>query len=563
MRTSSFKLGELLLYSGKITKEQLDMALEKQKKSKKKIGQILVEEGYVTDKDIVEVLEFQLGFPHVDLNKFIINPDVISLVPENIARRYDLIPIDKKGDYLIVAMADPLNIYAIDDLKLYTNSEIQPVISTSESIKKSIDKFYRQKTTEKVLKEFVESYDEDDRDKNEIQEQQEQLEVANAPIVRLINSTIQQAVDMRASDIHIEPYMEDIRIRFRIDGDLQDIMKLSKNILSALVTRIKIIGKMNIAEKRIPQDGRVEFSLNNKKIDIRISTIPTIHGEKIVLRLLDRENFLLTKDELGFTQKNLERFEKLIKQPYGMILITGPTGSGKTTTLYAILNELNRVEKNIITIEDPVEYKMEGINQIQINPKAGLTFANGIRSILRQDPDIIMVGEIRDGETAYIAVRAAITGHLVLSTLHTNDSPSSVMRLVDMGVEPYLVASAVIGVVSQRLVKKLCDNCKVEYEASYSEKLLLGKNTEENVILYKAKGCNRCNNGYLGRRAVHEIMLVDEDMRRLIIEGKSVDELRTIALNSGMTTLLDNSIHLALKGITSLEEILKANFTLG
>ncbi|NLX63104.1 MAG: Flp pilus assembly complex ATPase component TadA [Tissierellia bacterium] len=563
MRTSSFKLGELLLYSGKITKEQLDMALEKQKKSKKKIGQILVEEGYVTDKDIVEVLEFQLGFPHVDLNKFIINPDVISLVPENIARRYDLIPIDKKGDYLIVAMADPLNIYAIDDLKLYTNSEIQPVISTSESIKKSIDKFYRQKTTEKVLKEFVESYDEDDRDKNEIQEQQEQLEVANAPIVRLINSTIQQAVDMRASDIHIEPYMEDIRIRFRIDGDLQDIMKLSKNILSALVTRIKIIGKMNIAEKRIPQDGRVEFSLNNKKIDIRISTIPTIHGEKIVLRLLDRENFLLTKDELGFTQKNLERFEKLIKQPYGMILITGPTGSGKTTTLYAILNELNRVEKNIITIEDPVEYKMEGINQIQINPKAGLTFANGIRSILRQDPDIIMVGEIRDGETAHIAVRAAITGHLVLSTLHTNDSPSSVMRLVDMGVEPYLVASAVIGVVSQRLVKKLCDNCKVEYEASYSEKLLLGKNTEENVILYKAKGCNRCNNGYLGRRAVHEIMLVDEDMRRLIIEGKSVDELRTIALNSGMTTLLDNSIHLALKGITSLEEILKANFTLG
>lgn len=560
MRISNYKLGELLLYNGKITKEQLDKALEKQRQSHKKIGEILVEEGYVADKDIIEVLEFQLGFPHVDLNTFVINPEVISLVPEHIARRYDLIPVDKKGDLLIVAMADPLNIYAIDDLKLYTKYDIQPVISTRESIIKNIDKFYRQRTTEKVIKEFVESYDEDDA---EDYEDQEQLEVANAPIVRLINSTIQQAVDMKASDIHIEPYMDYIRVRFRIDGDLQDIMKLSKNILSALVTRIKIIGKMNIAEKRVPQDGRVEFNLNNKEIDIRISTIPTIHGEKIVLRLLDREHFLLTKDQLGFTQKNLERFDKLLKQPYGMILITGPTGSGKTTTLYAILNELNRVEKNIITIEDPVEYKMEGINQIQINPKAGLTFASGIRSILRQDPDIIMVGEIRDAETAHIAVRAAITGHLVLSTLHTNDSPSSVMRLVDMGVEPYLVASAVIGVVSQRLVKKLCNNCKEAYEASYAEKLLLGKNYDEKVILYRPKGCNRCNNGYLGRRAVHEIMLINEDMRRLITEGKGLDELKNMALNSGMITLLDNSINLALEGVTSLDEILKANFTLG
>lgn len=560
MRISNYKLGELLLYNGKITKEQLDKALEKQRQSHKKIGEILVEEGYVTDKDIIEVLEFQLGFPHVDLNTFVINPEVISLVPEHIARRYDLIPVDKKGDLLIVAMADPLNIYAIDDLKLYTKYDIQPVISTRESIIKNIDKFYRQRTTEKVIKEFVESYDEDDA---EDYEDQEQLEVANAPIVRLINSTIQQAVYMKASDIHIEPYMDYIRVRFRIDGDLQDIMNLSKNILSALVTRIKIIGKMNIAEKRVPQDGRVEFNLNNKEIDIRISTIPTIHGEKIVLRLLDREHFLLTKDQLGFTQKNLERFDKLLKQPYGMILITGPTGSGKTTTLYAILNELNRVEKNIITIEDPVEYKMEGINQIQINPKAGLTFASGIRSILRQDPDIIMVGEIRDAETAHIAVRAAITGHLVLSTLHTNDSPSSVMRLVDMGVEPYLVASAVIGVVSQRLVKKLCNNCKEAYEASYAEKLLLGKNYDEKVILYRPKGCNRCNNGYLGRRAVHEIMLINEDMRRLITEGKGLDELKNMALNSGMITLLDNSIDLALEGVTSLDEILKANFTLG
>lgn len=560
MKTSSLKLGELLLYYGKITKEQLDDALEKQKKSQRKLGEILVDEGYATEGDIVEVLEFQLGFPHVDLNKFIINPKVISLVPENLARRYDLIPIDVKDGCLIVAMADPLNIFAIDDLKLFTNYDIQPVISTTDSIRNSIDKFYRGITTEKVLKEFTDTYNEDVSEENE---NQEQLEVSNAPIVRLINSTIQQAIDMKASDIHIEPYTEDIRIRFRVDGDLHDIMKLSKNILSPLVTRIKIIGKMDIAEKRIPQDGRVEFNISNKKIDIRISTIPTVHGEKIVLRLLDRENFLLTKEDLGFTQRNMDAFEKLLKQPYGMLLITGPTGSGKTTTLYAILNELNTVEKNIITIEDPVEYKMEGINQVQVNPKAGLTFANGLRSILRQDPDIIMVGEIRDAETAHIAVRAAITGHLVLSTLHTNDSPSSVIRMIDMGVEPYLVSSAVIGVISQRLVKKLCDNCKTPYEASYSEKLLLGKNPEESITLFKAKGCNRCNNGYIGRRAIHEIMLVDENMRRLINEGKNVDEIRMGAVKSGMVTLMENSVDLVLQGITSIDEILKANYTLG
>jgi len=557
--TTNLKLGEILLKYGKITEEQLYDALEKQKKSNRKLGEILVDEGYVTESDIVEVLEFQLGFPHVDLDKYAINPNVISLVPENIARRYDLIPIDKKDNYLLVAMADPLNIFAIDDLKLYANCDIQPVISSRDSIRKSIDKFYRKETAEKVLKEFEDTYGAASLE----EENEEQLEISNAPIVRLINSTIQQAKDMKASDIHIEPYTEDIRIRFRIDGDLQEIMRLSKNILSPLVTRIKIIGKMDIAEKRIPQDGRVEFSINNKIIDIRISTIPTVHGEKIVLRLLDRENFLMAKEELGFTQRNMDLFEKLLKQPYGMLLIAGPTGSGKTTTLYAILKELNTIEKNIITIEDPVEYKMEGINQVQINPKAGLTFASGLRSILRQDPDIIMVGEIRDTETAQIAVRAAITGHLVLSTLHTNDSPSSIIRMIDMGVEPYLVSSAVIGVISQRLVKSLCDNCKTPYEASYSEKLLLGKNPDESLTLYKPKGCNRCNNGYTGRRAIHEIMIVDENMRRIINEGRNVDEIRISAIESGMITLMENSVDLVLQGITSIDEILKANFTLG
>lgn len=560
MRTSNLKLGELLLYSGKITKEQLENALQKQKVTNEKIGEILVKEGYVTSNDIIEVLEFQLGIPHVDLNKFAINPEVVLQIPENIARRYDLIAIDKKKNLLIVAMADPLNFFAVDDLKLYTKYEVQPVISDKESIRRNMDKYYRKETTEKVLEEFTKSYEYigmDDFDKEEL------LEVSTAPVVKLINSIIQQAVEMRASDIHIEPWDEEIRIRFRIDGDLHEIMKLSINSLSALITRIKIIGRMDIAEKRIPQDGRVETKVNGKEIDMRISSIPTVYGEKIVLRLLDRSNFMFTKAELGFKEENLKQFNRILEQPYGMVLVTGPTGSGKTTTLYAVLKELNKVEKNIITIEDPVEYKLEGINQVQINPKAGLTFASGLRSILRQDPDVIMVGEIRDSETAKIAIRAAITGHLVLSTLHTNDSPSSIVRLIDMGVEPYLVSSALIGVVTQRLIKELCSNCKIPYEANYSEKSLLGINNQNPVTLYKSKGCNRCNNGYIGRRAVHEVMVVDENMRKIINKEASIDELRVSAINSGMTTLLNNSMELALKGISTLEESLKAGYTLG
>lgn len=560
MKTSNFKLGELLLYSGKITKEQLNKALKEQEKSNEKIGEILVNKGYVSKNDIIEVLEFQLGIPHVDLNKYIIKPEVVLQIPENIARRYDLIAIELKGNLLIVAMADPLNIFAIDDIKLYTNYEIQPVISDKDSIRSNMDKYYRKETAEKVLEEFAKSYEH--KDINNL-EDEELIEVSTAPVVKLINSIIEQAVDMRASDIHIEPWDEEIRIRFRIDGDLQDIMRLSINSLSALVTRIKIIGKMDIAEKRIPQDGRVETKVNNKEIDMRISSIPTVYGEKIVLRLLDRSNFMFTKSELGFKDENLRLFNKILEQPYGMVLVTGPTGSGKTTTLYAVLKELNKVEKNIITIEDPVEYKLEGINQVQINPRAGLTFANGLRSILRQDPDIIMVGEIRDSETAKIAIRAAITGHLVLSTLHTNDSPSSIVRLIDMGVEPYLVSSAVIGVVSQRLIKGLCPNCKVPYEANFSEKSLLGIDKDESITLYRSRGCNRCNNGFIGRRAVHEVMVVNEDIRKLINEEASIDILRTSAKNSGMTTLLNNSLELALYGISTLEECLKAGFTLG
>ncbi|NMA85867.1 MAG: type II/IV secretion system protein [Tissierellia bacterium] len=499
------------------------------------------------------------GIPYVDLEKYLINPEIVLEVPENIARRYDLIAIDKKNDYLIVAMADPLNFFAIDDMRIFTKYEIQPVIAPKEAIRKNIDKFYRRESTKKMLKEFKDSYEIDYEEELE----EELLEVASAPIVKLINSIIEQAVDLGASDIHIEPYAKYIRVRFRVDGDLHEIMKLSNTSLSAIVTRIKIMGKMNIAEKRIPQDGGSETKINGKEIDIRISIIPTIHGEKIVLRLLYRSNFMFSKNELGFNERNLEAFNEILEQPYGIILVTGPTGSGKTTTLYATLKELNSIEKNIITVEDPVEYKLEGINQVQVNPKAGLTFASGLRSILRQDPDIIMVGEIRDSETAEIAVRAAITGHLVLSTLHTNDSVSSIIRLMDMGIEPYLVSSAVIGVVSQRLVKGLCPNCRMTYEANYSEKSLLGLDTNENISLYHPGSCNKCNNGYRGRIAVHEIMMVNEAMRELIDNNASIDELRIAAKKQGMTTLLEDAVNLALKGQTTVEEVLRAGYTLG
>jgi len=546
------------LYSGKIDSQQLKIALQEQEISGKKIGEILEEKGWVTSDDIVEVLEYQLGFPRVDLSKYEVNEKVVNILPEQIVRKYILIPIDKHEDKLVIAMADPLNFYAVDDVKLYTKMDLETVIATQSDIEALIDKYYTAGVSKRVLQEFDSvnnQYDDEYVEK-------EQAEVASAPIVRLINTLFEQALKMRASDIHLEPGIEDIRVRFRIDGDLTEIMRIPRFNLSAIVTRIKILGKMNIAEKRIPQDGRVESIINGKPIDMRISSLPTVYGEKIVIRLLDKESFNFTKEKLGFTEYELTKFDKILSQPYGMILVTGPTGSGKTTTLYTVLKELNTVEKNIITVEDPVEYKLEGINQVQVNVKAGLTFASGLRSILRQDPDIIMVGEIRDSETAEIAVRAAITGHLVLSTLHTNDSPSTIARLIDMGIEPYMVSSSVIGVVSQRLVKLLCPKCKESYIASETQKRMLGVE-DESLVLHKPVGCNSCNKGYKGRAAVHEIMPINEEMRRLIDLNSNTDKLREQAIKDGMTTLLQSAVSLAKNGQTSYEEVMRVGFTLG
>ncbi|WP_425448623.1 GspE/PulE family protein [Dethiothermospora halolimnae] len=555
---NKMRLGDLLVNVGKLSEEQLQQALKEQQKSGKKLGEILVEKQYVTERDIIQVLEFQLGIPHVDLNKYFVDPEAPQLIQEKIARRNTLIPIKTDRGKLVVAMADPLNIFAIDDIKIATGMEVEPVISTRENILSAIEQFYNRQNAEKALEEFRSQYDVDS-----INELDEEVlnEINNAPVVKLINSIIRQAVKSNASDIHIEPFEEKLRVRIRIDGDLQEIMTPSKSTHSAIVTRIKIMGKMDIAEKRIPQDGRVETSIDGRDVDLRISILPTVYGEKIVIRLLDRGNFLLSKDQLGFTKGNLDRFDKIVKNPNGIILVTGPTGSGKTTTLYTVLRELNEINKNIITVEDPVEYRLDGINQVQVNNKAGLTFANGLRSILRQDPDIVMIGEIRDVETAQIAVRASITGHLVISTMHTNSAPATISRLMDMGIDSYLITSSVVGVVAQRLVRKICEECKVSYTPDVNEKRILG--IEEDVTLYKGQGCNKCyNTGYKGRIAIHEIMPLTSGIREVIDANSSIDQLKNKVLLEGMITLKENCKELVLQGTTTVEELLKVAYTM-
>lgn len=553
-------LGNLLLRSGLITQKQLEYVLEIQKSTGKKIGEIFIEEGILSEDQIIEVLEFQFGIPHIDLNKYLIDPEIPRLINEKLARRYTLIPIRKNRGKLIVAMADPLNIFAIDDVKIATGFEIVPVIATNQGILDAIDQHYETESVERVLAEFKRNYQVED-----IADMDEEIlnEISNAPVVKLVNSIIRQAVKMRASDIHIEPFEKIIKVRFRIDGDLQEIMTPTKATHSAIVTRIKIISKMDIAEKRLPQDGRVEMRIENREIDLRISVLPTVYGEKIVIRLLDRNSFLFTKQQLGFTEQNLKAFDRIIQSPNGIILVTGPTGSGKTTTLYAVLRELNQTNKNIITVEDPVEYQMYGVNQVQVNTKAGLTFANGLRSILRQDPDIIMIGEIRDNETAQIAVRTAITGHLVLSTLHTNDTASSIVRLINMRVEPYLVSSSVVGITAQRLVKKICENCKIGYIADELEKKVLQVEDISEVTIYKGKGCNSCNNtGYKGRIAIHEILPITKEIRFLIDKGSSIDSIKEEAKKQNLVSLRENCIELVKEGITTIEELLQATYSI-
>ncbi|WP_300299327.1 type II secretion system ATPase GspE [Anaerosolibacter sp.] len=552
------RLGDLLVDAQLITMEQLQDALKLQKSSNKKLGEVLIEQGFVNENQIIEALEFQLGIPHVSLDKYFIEPDIPKLISERLARRHCLIPIKIEWGKLVVAMSDPLNIFAMDDIKLATGYTVEPVIATQKDVLAAIDQYYQKLTAEKALEEFKENYEDEI-----IEEIDEELlaQVNNAPVVKLVNSIISQAVKMRASDIHIEPYEKNVRVRYRIDGELQENISPARSSHSAIVTRIKIMGKMNIAERRIPQDGRVEMNVDGRDIDMRISILPTVYGEKIVIRLLDRSNKALSKEQLGFTPDNLKVFDDILKNPYGILLVTGPTGSGKSTTLYAALKELNDVHKNIITVEDPVEYRLEGVNQSQVNNKAGMTFASGLRSILRQDPDIIMIGEIRDGETAQIAIRAAITGHLVLSTLHTNDTASTVARLVDMGIEPYLISSSVVGIVAQRLVKKICDNCKVSYRPDNGEIQLL--QIRPDVLLHKGQGCNVCNHtGYKGRTAIHEVMPMTKAVKQLIDSRQNTESLRAAAVEQGMKTLRQSCRQLVLQGVTTSDELLRMTYNL-
>ncbi|NLT95419.1 MAG: Flp pilus assembly complex ATPase component TadA [Clostridia bacterium] len=553
------KLGDILLEANKITEDQLKYALNLQKKRGDRLGKVLVDEGIISEKEILEVLEFQLGIPHIDLKRYDIDPKIAKIIPETLARKHNIIPINLFNNILTVAMNDPLNIFVIDEVKLVSGKEVQPAIALEEDIRTAIEYYYGKQTVEKAVEDFTREYN----NENSFEIEQELInQVNNAPIVRLVNSIIEQAVIKKASDIHIEPGDKHLRIRFRIDGQLQEIMQTSMQTHGAVVARLKIMSNLNIAERRLPQDGRVEMDVGGKNLDLRISILPTVYGEKVVIRILDRGSFLMSRKNLGFSETNALKFEQLLKVPYGIILVTGPTGSGKTTTLYAALRELNSPTTNIITLEDPVEYRLEGINQVQVNPKIGLTFAGGLRSILRQDPNIIMVGEIRDEETVKLAVRAAITGHLVLSTMHTNDAVSSIVRMIDMGVEPYLVASALVGVISQRLVRKICPDCKTAYKASKNELKILGmEQRKDDVLLYRGQGCSNCHEiGYKGRTAIHEILLVNNELRELINRRVSTEPLAKLAVKQGMETMHANCVQLVLQGVTSIDEMVKAVF---
>lgn len=551
-------LGQLLVESGIISDEQLKQALEAQKSSGKRLGESLIDLDIVSERQILEVLEYQLKIPFVDLNKYDIDQNCPLLINEALARKHSILPVRRENNDLIIAMSDPLNLQAQDDVRIFTGMTVKPLMATSNDVLAFIDRFYSREGAEKAVEDFKKEIDFaqiKDSDQDALSD------VSNAPVVRLVNSVIQHAIRSRASDIHIEPFDKHLRIRFRVDGELLEIMKSAKAAHAAIVTRIKIMGKMDIAEKRIPQDGRVEMSLDGKDVDLRISILPTVYGEKIVIRLLGRSDLVMTKEQLGFSESNIVLFDGIIKSTNGIILVTGPTGSGKTTTLYAVLKELNKINKNIITVEDPVEYRLEGINQVQVNTKAGLTFANGLRSILRQDPDIIMIGEIRDGETAQIAVRAAITGHLVLSTMHTNDAASTVSRLVDMGVEPYLVSSSVVGVTAQRLLRRICPECKTSYQSDRAEMEVL--RLREPITLYRGNGCSNCNHtGYRGRIAIHEIMQVTGQIRDLIDKKASMDHIRNISSKQGTTTLRDNSVELVRKGVTTMDELMKVTYSI-
>lgn len=556
------RLGDILVQAGKITQTDLISALKKQALSGKRLGEILVEDGLASENDILSVLELQLGIKRINLDSVDVDENAIRAVPEVVAKKHGIVPIKIVDNNIYIAMSDPFNVIAIEDVQIVTGLNVRKVLERRDSIEKAIKSLYTKQYAEKVAQDLIQKEKESVKNKKNEEEENPLSELekatANAPVVKLVDTIIQNSIRMGASDIHVEPFESEVRVRARVDGSLQNMVSIPKESQNTLTTRIKILANLNIAEKRIPQDGRILTQIEGKGVDLRVSILPTVNGEKVVIRILSKDSALMNKQSLGMREDDMKKLEGILQNPFGIILVTGPTGSGKSTTLYAVLNELNTLDKNIITVEDPVEFMVDGINQVNVNVKAGLTFASGLRSILRQDPDIIMVGEIRDGETAEIAIRAAITGHVVLSTLHTNDAPSTVARLVDMGIEPYLISTSVTGIIAQRLVRKVCKKCAKKYYASDYEKSILGIDKNQKVILTKGEGCPQCNGtGYKGRIGIYEILPIERNVRDAISQGKNADELQDIAVMDGMKTLRMACTEHVYDGITTIDELVR------
>ena len=561
-KRKKLRLGDVLVQNGVITEEDLQRGLERQKGSGRKLGETLVDEGITTEENIARALSKQFHYDMVDLQNTVIPQEILDLVPASVLKKHRAIPFEYSPDnmnVLRVAMSDPMDIAAMDDINIITNLQVEPVVATMGSVMLAIDHYYGQAEVNSALEEYT-------REKESQMIEQEDMyseDVNNSPIVQLVKGMIDQAVRQRASDIHIEPMERQVRIRYRIDGALYEKSVYSIRLLPAIVARIKIIGGMDISEKRKPQDGRITQIVDRKEFDIRVSILPTVYGEKIVMRLTSKNALTREKSQLGLKPDELKKFDHILKNPHGILLVTGPTGSGKSTTLYTALSELNKEDVNIITVEDPVEANIEGINQVQVNNKANLTFASALRSILRQDPDIIMIGEIRDQETASIAVQASITGHLVVSTLHTNSAASTITRLADMGIEPYLIADSTIGVIAQRLVRRLCPECKRQKKADEEELELLQLAPDADVTIYEPCGCPRCDGaGFRGRIGVYEIMEVTQSLKSIISKNGSAEDIKKKALEEGMSTLRMSATRYVLEGITSVQEMMRVSFDL-
>jgi type IV pilus assembly protein PilB len=556
---AGMQLDQLLLARRLLTDEQLEEARDTALQRGRSLGRVLIELGYVSEAALVAILAEQLGLEFIDLTETSLDASAVGLVPETTARRHSCIPVRIEDEKLILAMADPANVVAVDDIRALTKRDVRTVVATKVDVQGAISRYYRlDSAAESLAEEAATAHDDEQKS---LEEAVGSAGAEDAPIIKLVNMLITQAVNDRASDIHIEPQERDVLVRYRVDGVLHEVMRPRKSVQAGMTSRLKIMADVNIAERRLPQDGRISLTVQGKQIDIRLATLPTVYGEKIVMRILDKSSVLLELSDLGFLPGNFERFEKSFVKPYGEILVTGPTGSGKSTTLYATLNILNKPDRNIITVEDPVEYRLPGVNQVQTNPKAGLTFSSALRSILRSDPDVVLIGEIRDRETAQIATEAALTGHLVLSTLHTNDAPSALTRLIEMGIEPYLVSSALDCVLAQRLARKLCEKCKEPYvptdEELHSSHFPMNGQSEP-PKLFKAAGCSTCaGTGYKGRMALHEVMPVTEELERCVVEGASSEVAKKVAIEQGMLTLREDGMAKVLAGKTSIQEILR------